>query len=265
MTKAFAGKICIVTGGCSGIGLAVGEALLKRGAVVYLADLSGHNVERTREKMKAQSNARFAVVDVTRQEEIAGLIRSVAAENGRLDYLFNNAGIGATMPFERVTLAMWEKVININLWGVIYGIDAAFPIMEKQGFGHIVNTSSLAGVIAPPYQAVYCASKYAVTGLGEALRYELAHKGIAVTTICPGNVATPIFGDAAPPEDAILPEEAAEIILAGVEQKKGIIIFPQNMDTFVRRGQMHPEEIEQWMFQEAEIRRKAYADHGNYY
>ena len=137
--------------------------------------------------------------------------------------------------------------------------------MEKQGFGHIVNTSSLAGVIAPPYQAVYCATKYAVTGLGESLRYELAHKGIAVTAICPGNVATPIFGGSALPKEAILPEEAAKIILAGVEQKKGIVILPDSMDTLVRRGQTHPEEMEQRMIREAETRRKVYADHRHYY
>ncbi len=265
MTDIFTEKICIVTGGTSGIGLAVSEVLLKRGAVVYMADISEKNIAAAQEKLKEFSNARFARVDVTRQPEIANLIQTCARENGRLDYLFNNAGIVKAQPFEMVTLAMWEKTINVNLWGVIYGIDAAFPIMEKQGFGHIVNTSSLAGLIAPPYQTVYCATKYAVTGLGESLRYELAHKGIAVTTICPSNVATPIFGDAAPPEDAILPEEAAEIILAGVEQKKGIVILPHQTDTFYRWGLIHPEEMEQWIFDQAEIRRKAYEDHGNYY
>ena len=183
MTDIFTKKICIVTGGTSGIGLAVSEALLRRGAVVYMADISGENIAAAQEKLKEFPNARFARVDVTRQPEIANL--KPVPENGRLDYLLNNVGIDATLPFERVMLAMWEKVINISLWGVIYGIDAAFPIMEKQGFGHIVNTSYLAGVIAPPYQAVYCATKYAVTGLGESLRYELAHKGFAVTTICP--------------------------------------------------------------------------------
>lgn len=265
MTDIFTEKICIVTGGTSGIGLAVSEALLKRGAVVYMADISEANIAAVQEKLKDYPNARFARVDVTKQPEIANLIQSCARVNGRLDYLFNNAGIGATMPFERVTLALWEKVININLWGVIYGIDAAFPIMAKQGFGHIINTSSAAGVIAPPYQAVYCAVKHAVTGLGESLRYELAHKGISVTTICPGNVATPIFNGVAPPKDAISPEEAAGIILAGVEQKKGIVILPDTMDTFVRRGHTHPEEMEEWMFKEAETRRKAYEEHGNYY
>lgn len=265
MNDIFADKICIVTGGCSGIGLAVSEALLGHGAVVYLADLSPEHVETVRGRLKDQPNARFAVVDVTKQDEISTLIRRVAGENGRLDYLFNNAGVGATLPFEQVTLSLWRKVIDVNLWGVIYGIDAAFPIMEKQGFGHIVNTSSVAGVIPPPYQAVYCASKYAVTGLGESLRYELAHKGIAVTTICPGNVATPIFGGAKPPEDAVLPEEAARIILDGVEQKKGVVIFPEEMERIARQSLSHPEKLDEIEFREAEVRRKAYADHGRYY
>lgn len=142
------------------------------------------------------------------------------------------------------------------------GIDAVLPILLKQGFGHIVNTSSAAGIITPSYQAVYNTTKHAVIGLGESLRIELAHKGIVVTTLCPGYVATPALGETPFTVNTISPEEAARIILDAVEMKKGIVIFPEELDRWIRGAMCHPEEIDRHLFQDEEKRRKNLADRG---
>ena len=265
MTDVFEGKVCIVTGGSSGIGFAVSEALLKRGAAVYIVGIPAESVNAAKEKLAAYKNARYAVVDVSCYEDVQKTVDDAVVEFGRLDYMFNNAGLGATLQFETATLEYWKKIIDVNLWGVIYGVHAAFPVMAKQGSGHIINTASIAGLLAPPYQALYCASKFAVVGMTEAPRYEHEYRGIAFSTVCPGNVATPIFGPLEPPKDAISAEEAAQIILAGVEQKEGLIIFPESVKQMYLALRADQEKIDVVMKEMAETRRKAYATGGKYY
>ena len=265
MENIFEGKVCIVTGGASGIGYGLSEELLKRGAIVYMLDNREENIKTTEEKLAAFKNARFAVADVTIEEQVRTVIEDVAKENGHLDYVFNNAGIGATLPFEKATLEFWRKVVDINLWGVIYGINAAFPIMDKQGFGHIVNTSSLAGIWPTPYQALYCTTKFGVLGMGLSLSYELEAKGIFVSTICPSNVATPIFGDYAPPEDAISVEEAVQIMLRGVANKEKIIILPEKAKEMVFEFMKDTDKFDAFLKNMADERRRAYETGGNYY
>lgn len=265
MSDAFEGKICIVTGGTSGIGLAISKALLGRGAQVYLVGIPEESVEAARGELAGHENARFAVVDVTKYDDVQGIVDRAVEENGRLDYMFNNAGIGGTAPFEFATLDHWKQMIDINLWGVVYGVHAAFPVMAKQGSGHIVNTSSIAGVIAPPYQALYSATKFAVVGMTEALRYEHAWRGIHFSCICPYNVATPIFGGVEPPEDAITPEEAAEYSLAGVERKEGIIVFPESAKDKWMPLRCDQETLDRELFAMADERRRSYETTGRYY
>lgn len=265
MADVFAGKVCIVTGGTSGIGFAVSEELLKRGSTVYVVGIPENSVKAAEEKLAVYANAHCKVTDVTVYAEVQQLVNEAVAEFGHLDYLFNNAGMGATHPFETVTLDLWKKVIDLNLWGVIHGVHAAFPVMVKQGFGHIINTSSAAGIVPVPYQAVYSASKYAVTGMTEALRYEHAHRNIAFSTICPGNVATAIFEGIEPPKDAISAEEAAKIILAGVEQKEGLIIFPEEMKQAYLAAKANQKIMDAELKAMADTRRKAYETGGNYY
>ncbi|MEN6552474.1 MAG: SDR family oxidoreductase, partial [Methanobacterium sp.] len=127
-----------------------------------------------------------------------------------------------------------------NLWSVIYGVHTAVPIMLKQGFGHIVNTSSIAGIVPPPFQALYSLTKYGVTGLTECLRYEYADKGIYFSTICPAFVATPILnkgidgvprGELKIPEDAYPADKAAIDSLDKVAEHNGIIVIPEEPNT----------------------------------
>lgn len=258
MTSEFDGKIAIVTGGTSGIGYAVSEALLKRGAYVRVIGSRKESVEKARAAFARYPGASYAAVDVTQADAVRKMIDDCVKESGRLDYLFNNAGVGATYPAELLTLDDWKKGIDLNLWGVIHGVHAALPVMLKQGSGHIVNTSSIAGIVAPPYQSLYCATKYAVTGMTEAMRYEFADRGIAFTTICPSNVATAIFAGAEIPSDAIPAGDAAEIILAGVAKKEAVVIFPESARKIYEIGIARPDLKEKFWREYARIRREGY-------
>ncbi len=262
----FRGKGCVITGAASGIGFAVSEALLKVGAVVLMADMDSKKLASAVEQLGAYAGRVHSVkVDVTKQAEVQKLIEDAAARHGRLDCLFNNAGVGATVPIEQIKLEHWRSIVDINLWGVIYGIDAALPIMRRQGGGHIINTSSIAGLLPAPFQALYCTTKYAVAGLSESLRFELGDEGIHVSVICPGNVATAIFGGKAPPPDAISAEEAARIILQGVANKEGIIVFPEKFREAWRRYWKAPEAFESEMLEVARERREKFRTTGSYY
>lgn len=266
MEDVFDSKICIVTGGTSGIGLAISKALLGRGAAVYAVGFPQDSVDAAKEELSGYDRARAALVNVTDYEQVQGIVDRAVEENGRLDYMFNNAGTGATVPFEVLTLDHWKQIMDLNVWGVIYGVHAAFHVMLKQGGGHIVNTASVAGLMPPPYQAAYCATKYAVVGLTEALRYEHAHRGIFFSVPCPFNVATAIFGDAPPPDDAISAEEAAEQILAGVERREGIIVIPEREKERLMRWKSEPQEKTDAEFLKmADERRKAFETTGRYY
>ncbi|HNJ81930.1 MAG TPA: SDR family oxidoreductase, partial [Methanoregulaceae archaeon] len=185
-TDYYRNKICIVTGGNSGIGYALCEELLKRGATVYMAGRDPAKVEQAAGHLAMyRDRIRTLIVDVVHQQQVQKAIEDTAAEAGRLDMLFNNAGIGHTGPYEKDTLADWKVMIDTDLWSVIYGIHAAVPIMLKQGTGHIVNTSSIGGLIPVSFQSLYNTTKFAVTGLTESLRYEYAGKGISFSTLCP--------------------------------------------------------------------------------
>jgi len=229
-------KICIVTGANSGIGYALSEELLNRGSTVYMAGRNPEKVEKAAVQLSAhEERVRTLVVDVTKQEQVQTAIESTAAEAGRLDMLFNNAGISLLGLFETATLDDWKKMIDTNLWSVIYGVHAAVPIMLKQGFGHIVNTSSVGGIIPFPMQALYNCIKYGVTGLSESLRYEYAEKGLRFSAICPGATATAIYekqlgktdNKMKVPATAYPADKAASFVLDRVAEQKGIIIVPE--------------------------------------
>lgn len=230
-------KISIVTGANSGIGYALTEELLKRGGIVYMAGRNPEKVQQASEQLSEyQDRIQTVIVDVTKQNQVQKAILNTAEETGRLDFLFNNAGVGYGFPFTMATLEDWKTIIDTNLWSVIYGVHTAVPIMLKQGHGHIVNTSSFAGIFPNPFQSPYVLTKFGVTGLTESLRYEYKDNGLCFSTICPANVATPIFnkglngktiGDLKIPDDAYPVDKAAEDILDGVAEQKGIIVIPK--------------------------------------
>jgi len=165
-------------------------------------------------------------------------------------------------------LGLWrERLIKDDRTGVIYGVHAAIPIMRKQGGGHIVNTASVAGVVPLPFQALYCTTKYAVVGMSESLRFELADENIHLSVVCPGDVATRIFEaglqgeqlEGKPPDDAIPAPEAARTILEGVAKKEGIIVvLPEAMRQLWNQWRASPESCEELLLALARGRRSAF-------
>ncbi|WP_292406622.1 MULTISPECIES: SDR family NAD(P)-dependent oxidoreductase [unclassified Methanoculleus] len=269
-------KVCIVTGANSGIGYAVSEELLKRGAIVYMAGRSREKVAKAAGQLSAYGDrVRPLIMDVTKLEQVQKGIEGAAAEAGRLDILFNNAGVGGTIPFEQATLNDWKTIIETNIWSVIYGVHTAVPIMLNQGFGHIVNTSSIAGIVPPPFQALYSLTKYGVTGLTECLKYEYAEKGLHFSTICPANIATAIFnksidgqahGDLRIPDDAYPVDKAAALILDRVAEHKGIIVVPEDPYTELwKKYILGDREAEEQLLQMAHDRRAAFETSGTYF
>jgi NAD(P)-dependent dehydrogenase (short-subunit alcohol dehydrogenase family) len=242
-------RIAIVTGGGSGIGAAVSTALVQRGDSVVVADIDADAAERVAKQLtdRGPGTASPAVVDVRDADAVANLVDETADVNGRLDVIFNNAGIGVGGDVNELTIAHWDRVIDVNLRGVVHGVQAAYPLMVRQGHGHIVNTASLAGLIPSPYLAPYAATKHAVVGLSLSLRAEAKATGVKVTVVCPGFVDTPILDKGGPddlPKSAFAdrtrevasempgglydPNALAGDILRGIDRNKAIVIAPRN-------------------------------------
>jgi NAD(P)-dependent dehydrogenase (short-subunit alcohol dehydrogenase family) len=242
------GQVAFVTGGASGIGKALCGVLVKRGATVVVADINGSAAAAVaRQLSELGPGSAFPVtLDVSDALGFEQAVRGVRADNGRLDLLFNNAGIGVGGPVEELTLAHWERAIDVNLRGVIHGVRAAYPLMLEQGFGHIVNTASLAGLLPFPLGAPYAMTKHAVIGLTVSLRIEAAPRGVRVSAVCPGVIDTPILDSEGPPDlpptsfrghgremllhsnrgPAYPAERLAEDVLRGVERNRAIIVAP---------------------------------------
>ncbi len=235
MSASFDGAIAIVSGGGSGIGAALAAALTARGAKVVVCDI---DERRARAPLRRGEAIEAHRVDVTDAAAWPRLIDEVAARHGRLDYLFNNAGVSVTGEVRDLELAHWQRVFDVNLNGVVYGTHAAYRVMTRQGRGHIVNVASLAGLVPFPTNAPYATSKHAVVGLSLSLRAEGAALGVKVSAVCPGFVQSKIFDDTAfvnVSKDAILnglpfapidTDLAARRILDGVAANHAIVAFP---------------------------------------
>jgi NAD(P)-dependent dehydrogenase (short-subunit alcohol dehydrogenase family) len=193
-------RVAIVTGGASGIGLALSAALVRRGDQVVLADIDGDAVTAVAERLNSQGPGTASAVrmDVRDSAAVAAVVTETVQRHGRLDLMVNNAGIGIGGDAEELAVAHWDRVIDVNLRGVVHGVQAAYPVMVRQGDGHIVNTASLAGLLPAPGIAPYSATKWAVVGLSLSLRGEGAAKGVRVSVVCPGGVDTPILDKRTP-------------------------------------------------------------------
>lgn len=185
----FAGKQAIVTGGGSGIGAALCRALSSAGAEVLCTDID----EAAAALTAAPLGARSARLDVTDATAVQAAVDGVVDRAGRLDLMFNNAGIVWGGDTELLTLDQWNAIIDINVRGVVHGVAAAYPQMIGQGHGHIVNTASMAGLAAAGQLTSYVMTKHAVVGLSLALRSEAAAHGVGVLAVCPAAVETPIL------------------------------------------------------------------------
>jgi NAD(P)-dependent dehydrogenase (short-subunit alcohol dehydrogenase family) len=187
-------RSAIVTGGASGIGRGLAEELARADVHVVLADRQVELAQTVAAGIRAAGGSAAAEeLDVRDFERFRAVVQQTVEDTGRLDLLFNNAGIGVFGPMRDYEAADWGDVLDVNVRGVMHGIAAAYPVMAQQGYGHIVNTASMAGLIAAPLMGSYTASKYAVVGLSRALRLEARRHGVKVSVVCPGVVNTPLI------------------------------------------------------------------------
>jgi NAD(P)-dependent dehydrogenase (short-subunit alcohol dehydrogenase family) len=204
--------VSVITGGASGIGLALAGKLAERGGHVVLADIKEAAAQEAAEGLTAKGlSASPLTLDVTDKAAFADALRGVVAERGSLDLLANNAGIGIGGNVEELTDNHWDAALSLNLGGVINGVRAGYPIMRKQGSGIILNTASLAGLMPVPGMLPYTTTKWAVVGLSLGLRAEAQPHGIQVNVLCPSFVDTPLLDNLLDPPESLGSDPRAKI------------------------------------------------------
>jgi NAD(P)-dependent dehydrogenase (short-subunit alcohol dehydrogenase family) len=233
-------KVALVTGGASGIGAELARQLVAAGAAVVIADVAIETAHAFAGELRQRGGRVVACqANVARFEDVERAVQTAVADFGRLDLMFNNAGIGLAGEIRDLQLSDWRPVLEVNLWGVIHGIHAALPIMLRQGQGQIVNIASAAGLVPRPGMVPYATSKFAVVGLSTSLRYEVEDLGVRVNVVCPFLVATGIFKSttfrnvdgakmlAEVPIGQLPVKQCVEEILRGVQKNRAIISLPR--------------------------------------
>jgi NAD(P)-dependent dehydrogenase (short-subunit alcohol dehydrogenase family) len=260
-------RIAIVTGGASGIGRALASALVARGDTVVVAGIDGEAAGRVAGELARHGPgmATAAAVDVRDAAAVRALVHGTRDRYGRLDVMVNNAGIGVGGEAGDLLLAHWDRVIDVNLRGVVHGVHAAYPVMIGQRSGQIVNTASVAGLLPAPWLTPYAMTKHAVVGLSLSLRAEAAAYGVGVTAVCPGVVETPLLDKGGPADlpQPTLAKHAREImrhyqprfypadrlaqdILRGIDRNAALIIAPASARAAWRLWRYTPV-VANWM------------------
>jgi NADP-dependent 3-hydroxy acid dehydrogenase YdfG len=182
-------KVVVITGASSGIGEATARSLAQQGAKVVLGARRTERLAILATDIRAQGGvAEYCAVDVRQQAQVQALVDFAREKFGQVDVVINNAGVMPLSALEELKIEEWERMIDVNIKGVLYGIAAGLPLMKSQGFGHFINISSIGGHAVYPTAAVYCATKYAVRAISEGLRQEQLDGDIRVTIISPGVV-----------------------------------------------------------------------------
>ncbi|MDF9513062.1 SDR family NAD(P)-dependent oxidoreductase [Bacillus paranthracis] len=242
-------RVAIITGGASGIGKALAIQLANKDIFVIIADINETSGQELVNNIKNNNQlARFEYLDVTNAESVEELIIKIVNEFGRIDYMFNNAGIAMYGEVFDMSLDNWKHIIEINLLGVIYGTQLAYQFMKKQGFGHIINTASATGLGPAPLCTAYATTKHAIVGLTTSLHYEAEEYGVNVSVLCPTFVDTPIFEKSIAinmnkgqiikqlkTNKPISADKFAEIALKAIHKNKLVICpmpFKKTMDVF---------------------------------
>ncbi|HWJ67445.1 MAG TPA: SDR family oxidoreductase [Nocardioides sp.] len=261
MTRAatdLAGRTAIVTGGGSGIGAALTRALVGAGAHVTCADLDLAAAQSVAANAAGPGTATARRVDVTSAADVEAAVDAVVAGHGRIDLMFNNAGITFLGNTEDLTLGQWDAIIDVNLRGVVHGVHAAYPRMIAQGGGHIVNTASMGGLMAAGLMTSYVTTKHAVVGLSLALRTEAAAHGVGVTVVCPAAVDTPILDkgeigrfrgrdfylEGQGVKRPVDPDVLAHRVLAAVVADEAIVVEPRQARIAWRIGRLSPAFVD---------------------
>ena len=233
-------RVALVTGGASGLGRALCEQLAADGAFVVVTDINVAGAEQVATTIRQRGGRAEAVaLDISREAEVEQVVGDVVATHGRLDYLFNNAAVAIVGELRDGNVADFRRVVDVNLFGVVHGTMAAYRVMLRQGFGHIVNISSMTGLMPTPILTAYSTTKWAIVGFSTAVRAEAAELGVKVSVACPGLVRTNmgehnIYWNVRkedhlaqlPLRWAMEPGQVARGILRGAARNQGIIVFP---------------------------------------
>jgi short-subunit dehydrogenase len=194
--------VAVVTGAASGIGRALAVRLAQEGASLAIADIKAAALDETAQMLRSAGGSPVKVtthiVDVSDKERVAAFAREVVEGHGRASLLINNAGVGLFGTVEQLSIEDIEWLMGINFWGVVHGVKHFLPILRQQAQAHIVNISSVFGIVSPAGHSAYVASKFAVRGFTEALRHELAGSPVKVSVVHPGGIKTNIANNARP-------------------------------------------------------------------
>ncbi len=203
MSENIKGKIVVITGASSGLGEATARLLSAEGAIVVLGARRADRIKALADELIAKGGKAMAVItDVTDHIQVERLVGTTVKKFGRIDVMINNAGLMPQSLIERLKIDEWDRMIDVNIKGVLYGIAAALPYMKQQKSGHIINVSSVAGHKVRPGATVYAATKFAVRALSEGLRMEVKPYNIRTTIISPGAVDSELANTITDPEVA---------------------------------------------------------------
>lgn len=235
MTKSFEQAVVVITGGASGIGASLSMRLAADGAKVIIVGRSSDNGAAHLLRMKKKGlDATFKVTDMTDTVKVEQLFNDIVFEHGKIDYVFNNAGVFMAGEIRDTPIDKWQATVNNNIWAVYNGTHFAYQHMLKQGSGYIINVASAAGLFPVPIMGIYGSSKFAIVGLTHALRNEAKDFGITVSAVCPTIVDTPLYDTATynkvnkakvlkSRHSLQTPDEAAAKIIKGVLKNKQTI------------------------------------------
>jgi 3-hydroxybutyrate dehydrogenase len=233
------GKVALVTGSTSGIGLGIAKALAAQGASVMLNGLGDQtHIDQAKTDVSVYGHAvSFHSADLTQPDQIEDMIKTTLAEFGRIDIVVNNAGIQHVAPLDEFPPAMWEKIIQLNLVASFHVLRHVIPVMKKQGWGRVINMGSAHALVASPFKSAYVAAKHGLAGLTKSLALEVAQQNITVNAICPGYVKTPLvenqIADTAKARGITEDQVINDVLLAAqptkqfttIEQVAGLAVF----------------------------------------
>lgn len=265
--------VAVVTGAASGIGRALAQQLSAAGSALAIADIDERGLAETAASLPRKTVVSTHVLDVSDEAGVKAFAADVVARHGRVTLLINNAGVALVGTFEEVSLDDLRWLMGINFWGVVYGVTYFLPILKQQPRAHIVNLSSVFGIIGPVGQSAYSASKFAVRGFTEVLRHELEGTSVCVSCVHPGGIHTPIakharLGANAPEQkkrEAVAffdkvtptsPEAAAARILKGVERREPRILIGPDARQIDIVQRLRPASYWKMMSKRAAVPRK---------
>ena len=234
MSNNIAGKVIVITGASSGLGAATARLLSQQGATVVLGARRLDRLQVLVNELKANgAKALACATDVTLCTEVQALVDAAVQTYGRIDVMINNAGLMPHSPLERLKIEDWDRMIDVNIKGVLYGIAAALPYMREQKSGHMINVSSVAGHKVRPSAAVYAATKHAVLALSEGFRQEVKPYNIRTTVVSPGAVSTELI-------DSVTEADIA----AGIRKVYEIAIAPESFARAVAFAISQPDDMD---------------------